>query len=317
MKKVCGFITMFACLLSCQKDDVSLKDIASVESLPYLHVAYGTEFSSISLPATVTVKYSDNTTEDIPVTFSAGSYSGTVAGDYALVGSLTPAAGTSNTSGVTATLHVIVSPLKLKTVSQDGTLLYEYFYDTLDRLDHFHVQTNNTDYYYTYTSATDNTVTQRMRKYAGNDYPEKYYYSGAQLNKIEFYYGDNVLSETHTYTYTNGKISRYDNSNQSINGLKYRTFEYDADNNVTKVSFDFGNPWNYTYVADKKVATPLALDLADPQNQESKPVATFTYVTLSSYTSSYTYNAWGYPTQEVRTYPGDGNKTSTFTYTYQ
>ena len=211
--------------------------------------------------------------------------------------------------------HFYVAPVKLKTVSQDGDQLYEYFYDTLNRLDHFHVNASSTDYYYSY--AADNKVTQRLRKLAGNDYAEKYIYSGSELNKVEFYSSTNVLGQTHTYTYASGKISRYDNSDQSIDGLKFRTFEYSPNNDVSKVSFDIGNSWNYTYVGDKKVATPLILDLADPQNQEARPIATFTFVTLSSYTSAYTYNAWGYPTQEIRTYPGDGDKTSTFTYTYQ
>ncbi|HTJ49678.1 MAG TPA: Ig-like domain-containing protein [Cyclobacteriaceae bacterium] len=316
MRKILLIAFIIISVASCKTEDPKpkTKDIIAVQSLAYIHVSYGTEFSAVPFPAKVTVKYSDNTTEEITVTFSTGTYSPTVVGTYVLDGTLTLTGSTTNTMALKATAHVVVSPVRLKTISQETDLLYEYFYDTLDRLDHFTIDASSTTYYYSY--ASDNKVIQRVRKLSGNDYPEKYYYTGDALNKIEFYYGDNILSETHTYTYTSGKITSYDNSNKSIVGLKHRDFEYDADGNVSKVSFDSGNPWNYTYLTDKTIATPLILDPADPQNQVANPIATFTYVTLSSYTSEYTYNAWGYPTKETRTYPGDGNKQINFFYTY-
>jgi hypothetical protein len=182
-------------------------------------------------------------------------------------------------------------------------------------LDYFNVVDAKIEYHYTYSA--DNKVTVRLRKFAGNDYPEKYYYhADGTLDRIEFYYGETLL-QTHTYTYENGRIARYDNSDQSIATLKYRTFLYDAQHAISKVSFDFGNSWNYTYVTDKKMATPLVLDLADPQNQTIYPVETFTFVQYSSYTSAYTYNTWDYPVQETRTFPGNGNKQSIITYTYE
>jgi hypothetical protein len=313
-KLVLGFLLLS--LIACNKNDVTLKNIISVSSLDDIAVTYGTEFAAIPFPDHVSVTYSDNSTEEINVTFSQGSYNNTEAGTYALEGTLTITSGTTNIQNLMATVNVVVSPFKLKTVSQDGNLLYEYFYDSQSRLDHFKIYTSNTEYFYTYSA--DNKVTQRLRKLAGNDYPEKYFYhDNGTLDRIEFYYGDNILGQTHTYTYQNGKISKYDNSDQSINGLKFRTFDYDAQDNISKVSFDFGNPWSYTYFTDKKMATPLGLDLADPQNMTIHPVATFTFVELSSYTATYTYNAWNYPTEEVRTFPGDGNKQSTFTYTYE
>lgn len=317
MKKNLMYTFLLIGLMACSNDDdVALKNIISVSSVEDVVVAYGKEFETIIFPGTVNVSYSDNSTEDIAVTFSKGSYNNTVAGANALTGTLTLAPGTTNNPELKATVNVIVSPIKLKTISQDGTLLYEYFYDESNRLDHFFVKTNNTEYTYSYSSG--NVVTQRVRTLAGNLYPEKYFYkSDGALDRIEFYYGDNILSQTHAYTYVNGKISRYDNSDQTIAGLKFRTFSYDAQNDITNVSFDVGNPWNYSYVTTKNMATPLILDLANPQNQTLHPVATFTYVELSSYTSTYTYNAWNYPTQEVRTYPGDGNKQITFTYTYE
>lgn len=314
MKKILLITLILISVYACKTDDVKPRDITTVQSLAYIHVPYGTEFSSITFPSNVTVKYSDNTTEQIAVTFSAGTYSAITAGTYVLDGTLTVTKGTTNSKALKATAHVVVSPVQLKTFSQGGELQYEYFYDTLDRLDHFLADANYSSYYYSYDA--NNKVTQRIRKLGGNDYPEKYYYTGNALDKIEFYYGDNILDQTHTYTYTTGKMSRYDNSDQTIPGLKYRTFEYDGDGNLSKVSFDSGNPWTYTYLNDKKFATPLILDLADPMNQVARPVATFTFVTLSSYTSEYTYNAWGYPTKETRTYPGDSNNQIEFFYTY-
>ncbi|HEY8936410.1 MAG TPA: Ig-like domain-containing protein [Cyclobacteriaceae bacterium] len=314
MKKILLLTLIIISVGACKTDDVKPKDITAVQTLAYIHVSYGTEFSAITFPSKVTVKYSNNTTEDVAVSFSAGSYSATTVGTYVLDGILTLTNGTTNSMGLKATAHVVVDPVQLKTISQESNLLYEYFYDTLNRLDHFTIAASNTSYYYSYDA--NNKVTQRVRKLAGNDYPEKYTYNGDELTKIEFYYGNNILDQTHTYTYTSGKISGYDNSDKSVVGLKYRNYEYDVDGNVSKVSFDSGNPWNYTYLTDKKFPTPLILDPADPQNQVDNPITTFTYVTLSSYTSEYTYNAWGYPTKEVRTYPGDSDKKINFYYTY-
>ncbi len=316
MKKNLLYVFVLIGLVSCSKDDVTLKNIVSVSGVNDIVVAYGTEFETITFPSTVSATYSDNSKKDLTVTFSKGSYNNLVAGIYALTGALVLETGTTNNPELQAAVNVIVSPIKLKTVSQDGTLQYEYFYDALNRLDHFNVHTNNSEYTYTYS--VNNSVAQRVRKLAGKDYPEKYFYKGdGTLDRIEFYYGDNILANTLTYTYSNGKISKYTNSDQTIDGLKFRTFLYDAQNDISKVSFDLGSPWNYTYFISKNLATPLLLDLANPQNQSVHPVEAFTYVQLSSYTSTYTYNAWNYPTQEVRTYPGDGNKQSTFTYTYE
>ena len=181
-------------------------------------------------------------------------------------------------------------------------------------MDHFKNYLSQTDYYYTYSS--DNKVVQRIRKLAGKDYPEKYsYLSDGTLDKIDFFDGNNI-SQTHTYTYLNGKISKYVNSDQSINTLKYRIFEYDIQNNISKISFDSGSPWVFTYINDKRLASPLGLDLADPQNQNIHPIATFDFTIQSSYTASFTYNSFNYPTQEIRSKEGPGNTKTTFIYTY-
>jgi len=201
MKKNLLYLSVLTCFLfSCVKDEESPKDIASVEELTQIKVANGTEFSAIQFPAEVEVTFDNSSTVNVPVTFEQGTYNPIVAGNYVIEGTLTLPSGVINTQDLKAEVTVVVSPLKLKTVEEDGTLLYEYFYDDNDRLDHFHVYSNNTDYTYTY--GDNNRVTQRMRTLAGNEYPEKYFYNNdGTLDRIEFYYGDNILDQTHTYTY--------------------------------------------------------------------------------------------------------------------
>jgi hypothetical protein len=311
-KTLSCLLLLFAAACSDNEDP---KGILAVGTLANIKVPFGTPFNNIGLPGKVDVTYSDNTTEEVAITFTQGNYNANQAGDYDLEATLTLSSGTVNEQNLKATITVTVATLKLKTVSIDGTLRYSYFYDDQDRLDYFLVNSNSTKYTYTYDA--NNRVTQRVRELAGNEYPEKYFYHATgKLDRIEFYSSTNVLGQTHTYTYADDKIDRYDNSDQSIAGLKFRTFTYSG-TDVTKVSFDVGNSWNFTYLTDKKVFTPLILDLANPQNQVTHPVASFTYVELNTYTSVYEYNEQGYPTKETRTYPGDNNRVEVVTNTYQ
>ncbi len=302
------------CVAACSDNEDSI-GIVSVETLENIRVLFGTAFNDIGLPTKATVNYTDNTSEEVTITFDPGNYNPNVAGDYDLEAALTLASGTVNEQNLKATITVTVATLKLKTVSIDGNLRYSYFYNDNDRLDYFLVNSNDTKYTYSYDAA--NRVTQRTREVGGLQYPEKYFYhASGKLDRIEFYSSTNVLGQTHTYTYAGDKIDRYDNSDQSIAGSKFRTFTYDG-TDVTKVSFDVGNSWNYTYLKDKNVFTPLILDLANPQNQVTHPAASFTYVELNTYTSVYEYNTQGYPTKETRTYPGDNNRVEVVTNTYQ
>lgn len=315
MKKTLLYFIVLVTIVACNNDNEFSKNIISVNAIDDIIVLHNIEFSALPFPAKISVTYSDNTTEEVNVAFSQGSYNKAVRGIYTMTGTLSLTSGTTNNQNLTATVNFLVSSL-LKKTTQDGATLYEYFYDAQNRLDHFKVFLSNTEYYYSYSEAQ--LVTQRIRKVAGSEYSEKYFYkSDGTLDRIEFYSASGVLGQTHTYTYQGGKISKYDNSDQTINGLKSRAFEYDALGNVSKVTFDIGNPWAYTYVAGKNVATPLRQDLSDPQNQTLLPANTFTFVALSSYVSTYTYNVLNYPIEEVRTYPSDNDKQSVFTYTYQ
>jgi hypothetical protein len=341
MKKTLVFLLLFTLSAACSDEEVTPeeevvppkeevvtpkpKNITTVAALTDVAVAFATEFKDLILPDKILVTYSDNTTESIGISFSSGSYNSREAGKYVLSGDLRLTEGTTNVQGLKGTINVTVAAapiLKLKTITEDGILRFEYFYDASGRLDYFKAFDAQTEYHYIYSP--DNKVGVRIRKYAGSDYPEKYYYhADGTLDRVEFYDAESmldvpsVLINTRTYTYENGSIARYDNSDQSIPMLRYRTFVYESPNVISIVSFDTGNPWNFTYVTDKKMATPLVLDLADPQNQTSYPVETFTYVEMSSYTAEYTYNIWNYPVEEVRTYPGDGNRQSVIVYTYE
>jgi hypothetical protein len=314
MRKTLSYLFILLCVAACS-DNEDPKGIVSVETLTNIRVLFGTAFNDIGLPIKATVHYSDNTSEEVTITFDQGNYNPNVAGNYDLEATLTLSSGTVNEQNLKATITITVATLKLKTVSIDGNLRYSYFYNDNDRLDYFLVNSNDTKYTYSYDA--NDRVTQRTREVGGLQYPEKYFYhASGKLDRIEFYSSTNVLAQTHTYAYAGEKIDRYDNSDQSIAGLKFRTFMYDGID-VTKVSFDVGNSWNYTYLKDKKVFTPLILDLANPQNQVTHPAASFTYVELNTYTSVYEYNAQGYPTKETRTYPGDNNRVEVVTNTYQ
>ena len=84
--------------------------VASVAAIADVNVDNGTAFADVTLPATVEVTLSDDTTATVPVTFAAGSYDGDTAGTYALTGTLdlSGVEGVVDT-GVTASVNVIVA----------------------------------------------------------------------------------------------------------------------------------------------------------------------------------------------------------------
>jgi hypothetical protein len=317
MKKYSVFMVLMLGLLACSKNDPIVKDVVSVSPVTDISVSFGTDFSAISFPSQVTVTYSDNSTQDVNVTFTQGTYDNSIANTYILEGDLALANGTTNKGNIKASVKIIVNKLKLASISEDGILHFEYFYDEQDRLKSYKIYNTVNNVVsvieYTYSYDSNNKVTQRIKKTNVGEGPEKYFYhTDGTLDRIE------IGSQTHTYTYQNGRISRMDNSDQSINGLKFRTYTYDADGNVSKVGFDFGNNWQYTYLTNKKILTPLVLDPADPLNQMANPIATFLFVQYSSYNSVYTYNTAGYPIQEVQTFPLYPTRPNvTITYKYQ
>ncbi|MBB6611582.1 HYR domain-containing protein [Pontibacter sp. Tf4] len=91
------------------------RDVVAVATPATVTVPIRTTFANVPLPSTITVTYSDNSTEQIGVTWSQGNYNGTVAGNYSLTGQLDLASGTTNTTGLTAAITVVVEPNKVPT----------------------------------------------------------------------------------------------------------------------------------------------------------------------------------------------------------
>jgi hypothetical protein len=149
------------------------------------------------------------------------------------------------------------------------------------------------------------------------------YVNDTKIEKLEYYGANQALYNTATYTYTGDQLTNIDNSDKSVNGLHFRNFEYSAENNVSKVSFDFGNPYNYIYHTDKQIQTPLSFDISDPTNTIKHLISEFTFVPYSSYTATYEFDSDGLVTTETRTYAGrpvddpDYPQEEEYTYSYQ
>jgi len=91
------------------------RNIVAVTSPAKLTVPIRTAYAQLSLPAMVEVTYSDNTQQDVAVTWQEGAYNGLVAGTYELTGTLTLAPGTANQHNRQALIMVEVEPNKVPT----------------------------------------------------------------------------------------------------------------------------------------------------------------------------------------------------------
>jgi len=67
---------------------VGKKSIESLAEIPNLNVVYGTSFEGLTLPESVMVTYNDGSTEQLGLTWIAGSYDGNTPGVYTLQGTL-------------------------------------------------------------------------------------------------------------------------------------------------------------------------------------------------------------------------------------
>lgn len=83
--------------------------VTAITAIDDINVANGTEFSAITLPATVQASLSNGTTADYAVTWAAGTYDGNVAGTYALEGAITITGDVTNPSNKIATVNVVVA----------------------------------------------------------------------------------------------------------------------------------------------------------------------------------------------------------------
>ncbi|RDC58810.1 Ig-like domain-containing protein [Adhaeribacter pallidiroseus] len=91
------------------------RNIISVTPLAIVQVPIRTTFLQVSLPQTVEVIYSDNTKQQLAVTWQPGNYNAYMAGQYEIAGILTLAPGTSNQNNLQARIIVEVQPNKVPT----------------------------------------------------------------------------------------------------------------------------------------------------------------------------------------------------------
>jgi hypothetical protein len=93
-------------------EEPSLLHIAAVDPLDPLPVPYGTLLNALDLPSHVYITLSDNSQDEVAVTWDGGTpaYVGTTAGTYTFNGTLTLPSGVVNPSNVKATLVVTVLP---------------------------------------------------------------------------------------------------------------------------------------------------------------------------------------------------------------
>ncbi|WP_041274695.1 S-layer homology domain-containing protein [Desulforamulus reducens] len=84
--------------------------VKSVEAINNIIVAYGTPFSDITLPSTVKVTLTKETSESVQVTWDQGTpvYDGSKSGTYEFEGILSIPSGVSNPKGIKAVVKVIV-----------------------------------------------------------------------------------------------------------------------------------------------------------------------------------------------------------------
>lgn len=83
-------------------------DIKAVETLKNIYVETGTPAEKLNLPATVKVILSDNTEQDLAVTWDTAAFNGDVDGSYTLPGTLTVPDGMTNTGNRAASITVRV-----------------------------------------------------------------------------------------------------------------------------------------------------------------------------------------------------------------
>jgi hypothetical protein len=213
---------------------------------------------------------------------------------------------------------------KLVAIKKDGNLWREYSYNNKGKLTSHKTYDNFYEFIYTFdANGRVESVEKLLNGTTLNTLMAYTYVTDTKLEKIEYYAANEELYNTATYTYTGDLLTNVDNSDKSVSGLHYRNYEYDAQNHVSKISFDAGNSWNYTYHIDKKIVTPLAFDLSNPLHQVDCPINAFTFVAYSSYTSTYEFDSKNRVTKETRNYPNrpdndeDYPQTEIYTYEYQ
>jgi len=95
--------------------------ISSVAPISDINVDYGTDLSSVNLPATATVTLSDTTTQSVNIFWDNGTptYDPSTAGNYVFQGTIVPLSDATNTQSLKAQVNVIVAPQEPETPTQE------------------------------------------------------------------------------------------------------------------------------------------------------------------------------------------------------
>jgi FOG: WD40-like repeat len=102
------------------KKFVSSSKTITTAAVGDINVANGTALGAATLPQTVTITLSDNTTVSAPVTWdnnSTPTYNGSVAGTYSFTGTITTPDGITNPNNVKASVKVVVAPQTVPTTT--------------------------------------------------------------------------------------------------------------------------------------------------------------------------------------------------------
>jgi len=100
------------------------RNIVAVTQPAKLTVPIRTTYAQLALPTNVAVTYSDNTKQNISVSWQAGAYNGAIAGNYELTGTLALAPGTVNQQNLKAQIIIAVEPNQVPTALSLSTTTF-------------------------------------------------------------------------------------------------------------------------------------------------------------------------------------------------
>lgn len=125
------------------------RNVTQVTNQAMITVPIRTTFAQLNLPETVEVTYSSGEKQFVSVTWSGGSYDGTIAGVYELSGDLTLPSNATNNDGFTASVTVTVSPNQSPTGMTLSATSFEPDISPVDPIGSFTTEdADDTEHYY-------------------------------------------------------------------------------------------------------------------------------------------------------------------------
>ncbi len=174
---------------------------------------------------------------------------------------------------------------RVKTVSYNNTVRYEYWYESSGALSHVKEYDTNTDIYYQYDSL-GRLISQSS--YNGNTLLDAEYFSYDNYNRtssVNTTANGNYASQSYTYNNLNGllthAVSQYNKGSSNV----YDTFDYDYDDALYRLTGKVFKHHaaayatltaNYSYVSLSNKATTLVSDL-EYKKGETSPTSVIKY----------------------------------------